>query len=130
MIKLAGKGEVAAARLAADAESLIVIAYPLGECTAGLMDCRPSTIMMLIVDTRKPPSELYSAVAKAYSLTLAETRLLPLLAKAMTPIEMARLMCVDISTIRSQLSSIYGKTGLRRQQDVMVMLGCLPPLSS
>lgn len=129
-IHLAGKGQVAAARLTGKSATLIVIAYPLGERMAAVMDCRPSTIMLLIVDTRKPPSELYGAVAKAYGLTPAETRLLPLLAQAMAPAEMAGRMCVDISTIRTQLSSIYGKTGLRRQQDVMVMLGCLPPLKS
>lgn len=126
VVHLAGKGEAAAIRLEDESVDLIVIAYPLGARTAEVMDCRQSSIMLLIVDTRKPPSELYSAVAQAYELTLAETRLLPLLAQAMAPAEIAKLMCVDISTIRSQLSSIYSKTGLRRQQDVMVMLGCLP----
>ena len=128
VVQSALDGQVSAERLPEENGAWLAIAYPLGEHSAAVLDCRPATLMLMIVDTRRPPTELHAALASAYGLTTAETRLLPLLAQALSPAEMAMTLRVDISTIRTQLSAIYAKTGTRRQQDVMTLLGRLPAL--
>lgn len=128
LVQRARRGQVAAERLIEGKTQSVVIAYPVGERSADVLQCRPSSLMLLIVDQHQPSSEVYRAVALAYGLTSAEIRLLPLLAQARKPSEMAEVLRVELSTIRSQLSAIYSKFGLRSQQDVIAMLGSFPSL--
>lgn len=128
LVKLAGQGQVAADRLIEGDNQCVVVAYPLGERNAHILQCRPASVMLLIVDAHQPSTQVYHALALAYGLTAAEIRLLPLLAQARKPSEMAQILRVDLSTIRSQLSAIYSKFGLRSQQDVIAMLGRFPSL--
>lgn len=128
VVQSASNGQVTAERLNDESGAWLAIAYPLGEHSAAALDCRPTTIMLMVLDTRRPSTELHAALASAYGLTAAETRLLPLLAQALPPVDMAKTLRVDISTIRTQLSAIYGKTGARRQQDMVALLGHFPAL--
>jgi DNA-binding CsgD family transcriptional regulator len=58
-------------------------------------------------------------LAAACRLTPAETRVLQLLLAQLNPKEIAESQGVSIRTVRTQLSSIYGKTGARGQSDLV-----------
>ncbi|MFC4345694.1 helix-turn-helix transcriptional regulator [Cupriavidus numazuensis] len=57
-----------------------------------------------------------------YGLSAAETRLLAALVSG-TPLEaIATVHCVELSTVKSQLQSIFSKTGTRRQSDLVRLM--------
>lgn len=64
-----------------------------------------------------------------YGLTAQETRLVEALANGATPEEAAAEFDVSIATIRKHIQSIFIKTGVRRQID-LVRLALLHPSGS
>lgn len=66
-------------------------------------------------------------LVKLYGLTPAETRLLVLLAQAMTLREAADTLGAGKATVKSHLQSVFEKTGTRRQAEaVKLVLSALP----
>lgn len=65
------------------------------------------------------------ALEQAYGLTLAEARLALALAEGLTPQEAADELGVRISTVRTQLASIFAKTGTRRQSELVALVARL-----
>jgi DNA-binding CsgD family transcriptional regulator len=64
-------------------------------------------------------SRMADAFAATCHLTPAETRVLQLLLVHLNPKEIAASLEVSIRTVRTQLSSIYAKTGTRGQSDLV-----------
>ena len=67
-------------------------------------------------------------VMRIFGLSPAEARLLPLLLRGCTPQQIAQELGVKVTTVRSQLSSVFAKTGATRQQDLIRLLGRVPPV--
>jgi DNA-binding CsgD family transcriptional regulator len=67
-------------------------------------------------------------VTRLFGLSAAEARVLPLLLRGASPAQMAGALGVKVSTVRSQLSAIFAKTGTVRQQDLIRLLGSVPPV--
>jgi DNA-binding CsgD family transcriptional regulator len=61
-------------------------------------------------------------VAAMYGLTRAEARLASLLADGIDLEEVAETLAVSIQTVRSQLKSIFSKTGVTRQAELVALL--------
>jgi len=68
------------------------------------------------------PGEILQAL---YGLTLTETRLSLLLLEGTSLNEAAELHCVSKETVRTQIRSIYSKTGTNRQSELLTLLRAL-----
>ena len=73
-----------------------------------------------------PSEELLGAL---FGLSRAEARLALGLLMGRSTAECARLAGVGVATVRSQLHSIFIKTGVRRQAQLVALLSRVPPLS-
>lgn len=87
-----------------------------------------SAVMLMLVDQQKQPGAAVDFMVRSFKLSPAEAKILPLLFDSRTPTEMADILGLKISTIRSQLSSVYAKTGTTRQQELILLLGSAPPV--
>ena len=63
-----------------------------------------------------PSTRLLSAL---YDLTAAESRVLAMLLEARRPKDIALRLSIAVSTVRTQLKSLYAKTGVRDQQTLI-----------
>jgi DNA-binding CsgD family transcriptional regulator/PAS domain-containing protein len=70
-----------------------------------------------------------SAVASAFELTRAESRIAVSLALGRTVEQIAIDHSVAVATVRSQVKSLFQKTGARRQADVVRLIASLPDLA-
>lgn len=71
------------------------------------------------------PGELrlpWQKVASSYSLSPAEAKLAVLLAEGCRPEQASERLFVSINTVRSQLKSVFAKTGMRCQSELIAML--------
>lgn len=99
-----------------DARPLFAVATPMRARGGG-------TAVSLVQLVLVPEIPQYSAAtvsicAALYGLTPAEAALLPLLLQGMTPREMADAHGVKLPTVRTQLASLFAKTGTRRQAEL------------
>ncbi len=78
----------------------------------------------LVVASRQKPASARAAVAlqKQFNLTPAETRLALRLGEGIDPKELAERLSVSINTIRTQLQRLYGKTGTKRQAELVQLV--------
>jgi DNA-binding CsgD family transcriptional regulator len=109
---------------AAGQTATYVIAIPLRQQTAAGMDHRSHRAMaMLVVQGRQwEPPEMQTLLNEIFGLTQAEIRLMQYLLNDMTPTEAAERLCVALETVRSQLKSIFQKTGTRRQSELLRLM--------
>lgn len=78
-------------------------------------------VMLLIHDPEHAdPLDGLKNFATRYRLTPAEARVLNLLLNDLGPQQIADQLGVGIRTVRSQLSSLYTKTGTKNQRDLIV----------
>ena len=101
---------------------------PVGVCLAaptGKLQIGPDHGTMTIVfvneseQRSRPPRE---ALSSLFRLTPAESRVALLLADGHSVREIADMIKVRTSTLKSQLSSIYRKTGTSRQSELVRMM--------
>lgn len=100
-------------------------AVPLGSPPFGQAD-------LMILISRQDHENAISAgqLAQLYALSPAEARLAHHLAKGRSIEEHAVIAGVSITTARNQLRAVLGKTGYRRQQDLVRALSRLPVASA
>ncbi len=108
-------------------QRLLAIALPMPNTASNPATLRPH-LMVLLTDQDSTPATLFGFLAQGFGLSHAEARLLPGLYQGLSAGEIAGALGLKTSTVRSQLSSIFAKTHCRRQQDLMRLLGCLPPI--
>ncbi len=75
----------------------------------------------------RPPAAILQAL---FGLTPAESRLALLLCDGHTPPKIADLIGVSANTVKTQLASIYRKTGTSRQSQLVRLLGSLTAVES
>ena len=86
---------------------------------------------MLVLGKRKVYDEMsIDSFARHYRLTPAEQRVLKLLCAGRRPTEIAQIVGVELSTIRTQVASILEKTGLSGVGALIREVSRLPPLRS
>jgi DNA-binding CsgD family transcriptional regulator len=80
------------------------------------------TAVAFIVDPsrrQRPPREL---LRMAYGMTPAECRVALLLSDGRAPRDIAEMLGVTVNTVRSQVKSIFAKTNVRRQGELIRLL--------
>lgn len=83
---------------------------------------------LIISDPARAPGAALRALSSLYRLTPAEERIASALVAGDTPDEIATSFGVKITTIRSQLASIYAKTSTRRQSELVRLVSSVPAL--
>ena len=100
-----------------------LIASPLAESDRfAHLPGLPAAAVLILDPAQSRPAESLLAFARIYHLTLAETRLLELLMQNLLPKQIAAKLNLSIHTVRSQLSSLYAKTGAKGQRQVIALV--------
>jgi len=79
-------------------------------------------VAVFINDPLKPQRPTDSLLRTLYGLTRAECRVALLLSDGRAPKQIADTVGVTENTVRSQIKSIYGKTGVKRQSELIRLL--------
>lgn len=124
LIDDAAKGKGGATVL--KAQRIMLLALPVSTPVRNPAGETRASVMLLLVDPEKRPDAAADFLSRAFALSKAESRLLPLLLKGNAPAQIAEALDLKIPTVRSQLSNIFAKTGTTRQQELIRLLGALP----
>ncbi|TXM71250.1 helix-turn-helix transcriptional regulator [Methylobacterium sp. WL12] len=121
-------------RMALDGENWILVERPgkrpliLGAVPVPLLgEDQPHTVVILI-DLDQAPKPNAAVLERLFNLTPAEARLAATLASGATVVEIAKINCVSVGTIRTQLANVFAKTGTGRQAELIMLLGRLAML--
>lgn len=129
LLKACALGQGGAIPLGPDgSHQLLALALPLAAPTPTAAGRARASVVLMLIDPRRRPDAALEYVVRAFKLSRAEARLLPLLFENRTPAEIAQRLDVKIATVRTQLSAIFAKTGTTRQQELMRLLGSVPPV--
>ena len=82
-------------------------------------DAIPAHVLFTIFETGTVADIDTSLLKTMFDLTAAEARLTALIARGQTTAQCARQLGVKTSTLRTQLSSIYDKTGAHGRSDLV-----------
>ena len=102
---------------------LVVAPIYFGAAVGGV-----SRAAIWILNTESPPAPREELVAALFGLSRAEARLAIGMLMGRSATECARLAGVGVATIRSQLHSIFTKTGVKRQAQLIGLLSKVPLL--
>jgi len=84
---------------------------------------------LLVLGRRQTCAQLsVQGFARSLSLTPTETRVLEMLCSGVRPTEIATRQGVAVSTVRTQIGSIRGKTGAASIRELVHQVALLPPL--
>ena len=84
---------------------------------------------LILLDLSINPKLSLRKLEQIFELTPAEARLAALIAAGVTPVEAADLQGLSVSTVRSQLSSIFFKTHTTRQAEFVALASRLSILA-
>lgn len=87
-------------------------------------------VLVLIPQAAPSPQEAVALLRTLYALSRREADLATEVANGATPQEYARKAGLEISTVRSQLKSVFLKTGTHRQAELVRLLSVLPRVAS
>jgi len=108
-------------------QSRQVFVTPLPAASAFAEEWQKPLALVLVMEASTKLSAV-DMLGKLYSLTPAELRLASALLVGNSPEEYAKQAGVMASTIRSQLKSLFRKTGTSRQSELVALLSRVPPL--
>ena len=119
------KGRRQLLMLANDDERLMVTLMPLAQ------DDGAEPLLLLVLGQRGACSTLgLEMLASAYSLTLAERRVLGGLVGDISPRDIAASGGVSLSTVRTQIAAIRTKLGVRNVEGVLLLAAQVPMVPS
>ncbi len=99
-----------------------VIPLPQGLSERPLEQSLPAGCVAVFVSTPGASRLPWNRVATMHGLTRAEAKLASLLADGIGLEQTAEALSVSISTVRSQLKSVFAKTGVTRQAELVALL--------
>lgn len=82
----------------------------------------PNGCVALFFSTSNQAHLNVEALCKTYGFTPAESKLAALLANGYSLEEIARMLCISIQTVRSQLKAVFAKTQANRQTELVALL--------
>lgn len=104
----------------------LLTVLPLSHEAAGFIDGPAIRAVVYAVDPALEPQGLEARLGRLFGLTRAECRLVADLLRDLTPAQSGETNGVAISTVRSQLRSVFSKTGTTRQSELVNLVGrCL-----
>lgn len=104
-----------------------VFVTPLPTASPFVRDWQMPLALVLVTDGGKVLSPL-ALIGNLYGLSPAELRLASALLAGRSPEEYAQEVGVTMNTVRSQLKSMFSKTGTHRQSELVAVLSRAPPL--
>jgi DNA-binding CsgD family transcriptional regulator/PAS domain-containing protein len=107
------------------ARSYIAVVAPLPGSSA-LHEATFPVAYIVVSDPTKSPSGSLPLLKKLYRLTPAEVRIVERIKNGDTPEQAAEALQVGIATARTHLSSIFHKTDVKRQSELVKLLANLP----
>lgn len=125
LLMAAATGEGGSCLLGGDTMAL---ALPVSEPTKNGAGVARAAVMLMLIDRQSKADAAVGFVIQAFGLSPAESRVLPLLIQGQAPAEIAQSLDLKLPTVRSQLSAIFAKTGTTRQQELIRLLGAVPPM--
>lgn len=145
LVHACARGQGGGLALGTEAPELMALALPITGMGAGMetgmaaglaitregaqrRQPMPGACMLLLTRHAHVSPSVLDFVMRTFGLSAAEARLLPPLLRGSAPAEIAAELGVKVSTVRSQLSAIFAKTGTLRQQDLIRLLGSVPPV--
>lgn len=112
-------GAMALSRRSSDA-SLRLLVAPIRSGAALLVETRPSAVVF--IGGHEPTTLSSEMLREVYGMTPAEAKVAHLLAKGLTPREVAKQLHIKITTARTHLAHVLDKTGTRRQAELVRLL--------
>jgi DNA-binding CsgD family transcriptional regulator len=100
-------------------ERYVIHALPL---TSGLRDRHRAVAALFIHQATLAAPSLPEIIAKSYSLTPAELRVLLAVVDVGGVSEVAEALGISATTVKTHLGRLYGKTGTRRQADLVKLV--------
>jgi DNA-binding CsgD family transcriptional regulator len=97
---------------------------------AALVPVQPGMAALLLGRTQVCEDLALQCFAREHALTAAETRVLAALGRGQQPGDIAREQGVKISTVRTQIGAIRGKTGAGSITALVRLVAGLPPMVS
>ena len=102
---------------------VFVTIAPLADAQAGSWDCRPCALVRIDA----PVHHLSGAILmKALDLSRAEARLVSELCSGGTLASAAQRIGISLNTAKTELASVFSKTGTSRRSDLMMLVAALP----
>lgn len=101
-----------------------ISATPVRAESATLAPDRPASphVLLLLRDPDRPgDDDALRRFAAAHRISAAEQRVLELLLQDLAPKEIAERLKLGVRTVRSQLSSLYAKTGTHNQRQLVAL---------
>lgn len=111
------------------AEPRHLYVIPLSASSPFIRDWQRPLALVVVTDNRNNLSAL-TLTGRLYNLTQAELRVASALLAGDSPEEYALEFGVKLNTVRTQLKSLFSKTGTRRQSELVAVLGRTPPLKN
>jgi DNA-binding CsgD family transcriptional regulator/PAS domain-containing protein len=103
----------------ADGTPCVAHVMPLraGQIRPGIAQRAPAAVF--VAPAESPPRMPADALALLYDLTPAESLIFELIANGQTPSEIAAMLGIAASTVKTHLLRVFDKTGCRRQADLV-----------
>ena len=118
----------AATRVPARSSLLPLAAAPAGACEIAVSPvparrtlalAQPLQLALVVVAPAREQDDMLPCMRRLYGLTAAEARVMAALTSGATVDDVARQHGVRASTVRAQVRSIFEKTGVNRQSDLV-----------
>lgn len=129
-VRESGKPESVPVGAGAQTRYLTVLALPRALGTGRGLTLASADIMIVVTEAERSAAASERQLSQLFALTAAEARLAHGLAKGLSLDEYANACGVTITTARNQLRAVLGKTGYRRQQDLVRALALLPAIAA
>jgi DNA-binding CsgD family transcriptional regulator len=128
-VRESGKPESVPVGAGAQAHFLTVLALPRALGGGNGLTFASADIMIVVTEAERSAAASERQLSQLFGLTAAEARLAHGLAKGLSIEEYAKACGVTVTTARNQLRAVLGKTGYRRQQDLVRALAGLPAIA-
>jgi DNA-binding CsgD family transcriptional regulator/PAS domain-containing protein len=116
-----------AVRLSGD-DATPVLAHVLPLAAGDLRDrFERAAVAAVFIRSKDDARDNAELLATTYELTPSETRVLACLLAGRNLAEAASELRIGVATVRTHLDSIFGKTGVSRQQDLLLLAAQLSP---
>lgn len=99
-------------------DTLHLVVTPLAPTATMAAAWQRPLALVMAVGRGQPAPHLGQLMRSLFGLTTAETRVAWLVADGLTPAEVAERLQIGLTTVRTQLKSVYSKTGARRQAEL------------
>lgn len=97
-------------------------------CSVAVVPVQPGVAALMLGRSHLCEDLSLQGFARAHALSDAEARVLAALGRGEAPAQIARRHGVALSTVRTQIGAIRGKTGAASIRELLRMVAALPPI--